>query len=134
LEVGTTDFSSFIADAKAAGAQLLAGQMTPADGVALWQPGLRRGGSLLRGGRGADRRIEFSQSTHAAITPYYITQWQNGKLSQVLPPASGVPVASALATAVRPPDADASSVSEPLNGRSAPTAVPPVSRLAPVRR
>ena len=35
--VGTTDFSSFIADAKAKGAQLLAGQMTPTDGVALWR-------------------------------------------------------------------------------------------------
>ena len=118
--VGTTDFSSFIADAKAKGAQLLAGQMAPAGGVALWKqlkssgfrpkaaflakasdagswwqslgslaqgtlsegywspgqaspgqlatiaptlgkkyagnPELRRGGSRLRGGRGADRR------------------------------------------------------------------------------
>ena len=35
--VGTTDFSSFIADAKAKGAQLLAGQLAPADGVALWR-------------------------------------------------------------------------------------------------
>jgi branched-chain amino acid transport system substrate-binding protein len=35
--VGTTDFSSFIADAKATGAQLLAGQMAPTDGVALWK-------------------------------------------------------------------------------------------------
>ena len=35
--VGTTDFSSFIADAKAKGAQLLAGQLAPADGVALWK-------------------------------------------------------------------------------------------------
>jgi branched-chain amino acid transport system substrate-binding protein len=34
---GTTGFSSFIADAKAKGAQLLAGQMTPADGVTLWK-------------------------------------------------------------------------------------------------
>jgi branched-chain amino acid transport system substrate-binding protein len=33
--VGTTDFSSFLADAKAAGAQLLAGQLSPADGAAL---------------------------------------------------------------------------------------------------
>jgi branched-chain amino acid transport system substrate-binding protein len=33
--VGTTDFSSFIADAKAQGAQLVAGQLTPADGAAL---------------------------------------------------------------------------------------------------
>jgi len=33
--VGTTDFSSFIADAKANGAQLVAGQLTPADGAAL---------------------------------------------------------------------------------------------------
>jgi branched-chain amino acid transport system substrate-binding protein len=35
--VGTTDFSSFIADAKAKGAQLLAGQIAPAGGVALWK-------------------------------------------------------------------------------------------------
>jgi branched-chain amino acid transport system substrate-binding protein len=33
--VGTTDFSSFIADAKANGAQLVAGQLSPADGAAL---------------------------------------------------------------------------------------------------
>ena len=35
FDVGTTDFSSFIADAKASGAQLLAGQLAPADGAAL---------------------------------------------------------------------------------------------------
>jgi branched-chain amino acid transport system substrate-binding protein len=35
--VGTTDFSSFIADAKAKGAQLVAGQTAPADGVTLWK-------------------------------------------------------------------------------------------------
>jgi len=34
---GTTDFSSFIAEAKAAGAQLVAGEMTTADGDALWK-------------------------------------------------------------------------------------------------
>jgi branched-chain amino acid transport system substrate-binding protein len=33
--VGTTDFSSFVADAKAHGAQLVAGQLAPADGTAL---------------------------------------------------------------------------------------------------
>jgi branched-chain amino acid transport system substrate-binding protein len=33
--VGTTDFSPFIADAKADGAQLLAGQLAPADGAAV---------------------------------------------------------------------------------------------------
>ena len=33
--VGTTDFSAFIADAKANGAQLVAGQLAPADGAAL---------------------------------------------------------------------------------------------------
>ena len=33
--VGTTDFSSFVSDAKAAGAQLVAGQLAPADGAAL---------------------------------------------------------------------------------------------------
>ena len=33
--VGTTDFSPFIADARAKGAQLVAGQLAPADGVAL---------------------------------------------------------------------------------------------------
>lgn len=35
--VGTTDFSSFIADAKSKGATLLAGQMIPPDGIALWK-------------------------------------------------------------------------------------------------
>lgn len=35
--VGTTDFSSFINDAKAKGAKLVAGQMIPPDGIALWK-------------------------------------------------------------------------------------------------
>ena len=35
--VGTTDFSSFINDAKSKGAQLVAGQMVPPDGIALWK-------------------------------------------------------------------------------------------------
>jgi branched-chain amino acid transport system substrate-binding protein len=35
--VGTTDFSAFIARATANGAQLVAGQLDPADGVALWK-------------------------------------------------------------------------------------------------
>lgn len=35
--VGTTDFSSFIDDAKSKGATLLAGQMIPPDGIALWK-------------------------------------------------------------------------------------------------
>jgi branched-chain amino acid transport system substrate-binding protein len=35
--VGTTDFASYIADAHANGAQLVAGQLAPADGVALWK-------------------------------------------------------------------------------------------------
>ncbi len=35
--VGTTDFSSFINDAKAKGAQLVAGQMIPPDGIVLWK-------------------------------------------------------------------------------------------------
>lgn len=35
--VGTTDHSSFIADAKNKGAELLAGQMIPPDGIALWK-------------------------------------------------------------------------------------------------
>lgn len=35
--VGTTDFSSFINDAKGKGAQLVAGQMVPPDGIALWK-------------------------------------------------------------------------------------------------
>jgi hypothetical protein len=37
VPVGTTDFSSFIADSKAKGAQLLAGQIASADGAALWK-------------------------------------------------------------------------------------------------
>jgi branched-chain amino acid transport system substrate-binding protein len=179
--VGTTGYSSFIADAKAAGAQLLAGQMTPADGVALWKQLKSSGfhpkaallakasdtdswwqslGSLAQGtlsdgywspgqaspgqlatiaatlgkkydgspdyataavgyavaevltdalAKAGDANpgklntaisqtdapttaglIKFNQATHTAITPYYITQWQNGKLNQVQPPAAGV--------------------------------------------
>ena len=179
--VGTTDFSSFIADAKAKGAQLLAGQLAPADGVALWrqlkslafhpkaaflakasdaddwwqslgslaQDTLSEGywspsqaspgqlatitptlGKKYAGNPNyaaaavayavaqvltdalakADSTnpaklntaisqtdaqttaglIRFNQSTHTAITPYYITQWQNGKLVQVQPLAPGV--------------------------------------------
>jgi branched-chain amino acid transport system substrate-binding protein len=179
--VGTTDFSSFIADAKAKGAQLLAGQMEPADGVALWKqlksfgfhpkaafladasdagywwqslgslaqdtlsegywsPGQASPGQLATitptlgkkyagspsyaaaavayavaevltdalakagstnpgkvntaisqtGAQTTAGLIKFNQSTHTAITPYYITQWQNGKLIQVKPLASGV--------------------------------------------
>jgi branched-chain amino acid transport system substrate-binding protein len=176
---GSTDFSSFIADAKATGAQLLAGQMAPADGVALWKQltssGFRPKAAFLAGASDTDywwqslgglaqdtlsdgcwspgqaspgqlatiiptlgRRfagspgygaaalayaaaqiltdalasarstnpgklntaisktdaktiaglITFSQSTHTAITPYYITQWRSGKLIQVQPPLS----------------------------------------------
>jgi len=179
--VGTTDFSSFIADAKAKGAQLLAGQLAPADGVALWrqlkslafhpkaaflakasdaddwwqslgslaQDTLSEGywspsqaspgqlatitptlGKKYAGNPNyaaaavayavaqvltdalakADSTnpaklntaisqtdaqttaglIRFNQSTHTAITPYYVTQWQNGKLVQVQPLAPGV--------------------------------------------
>jgi branched-chain amino acid transport system substrate-binding protein len=179
--VGTTDFSMFIADAKANGAQLVAGQVAPADGVALWKqlksarvrpqaaflgqasdaaywwqslgglaqdtlsegywgpgqasPGqlaaitptlgkkyagspsyaaaaaayavaqvltgaLARAGSTNPGKLNAaisrtDAQttagpVKFNQSTHTAVTPYYVTQWQNGKLVQVQPPASGV--------------------------------------------
>lgn len=35
--VGTSDYSSFVSDAKSKGAQLLAGQMIPPDGIALWK-------------------------------------------------------------------------------------------------
>ena len=179
--VGTTDFSSFIADAKADGAQLLAGQMAPADGVALWKQlksfGFRPKAAFLAKASDADSwwqslgslaqgtlsdgcwspsqaspgqlaaisatlgqkyagnpdydaaalayavaqvltdalakagstnsgklntaisqtdtqttagLIKFNQFTHTATTPYYITQWQNGKLVQVQPLAPGV--------------------------------------------
>lgn len=178
---GSTNFSSFTAAAKAAGAQLLAGQMAPADGVALWKqlksagfhptaaflaqasdadswwqslgggaqgtlsegywsPGQASPGQLADIARTLGKKyaggpdyaaaavayavaevltdglakagsqnpgkldtaisqtdaqttaglIKFNQSTHTAVTPYYITQWQNGKLVQVQPPASGV--------------------------------------------
>jgi branched-chain amino acid transport system substrate-binding protein len=178
---GTTDFSSFIVAAKASGAQLLAGQMDQADGVALWtqvkslgfrpkaaflatasdadswwqslgslaqdtlsegywspsqaQPGqlatiaatlgkkyagnpgyaaaavgyavaevltdaLAKAGSTNSGklntaisqtdAQTTAGLIRFNQSTHTADTPYYVTQWQDGKLVQVQPPASGV--------------------------------------------
>ena len=178
--VGTTDFASFISSAKASGAQLLAGQLAPADGVALWKQlksfGFRPQAAFLAGAPDAgswwqtlgslaqgtlsegywspgqaspgqlaaitptlgkkyagnpdyataavaygvaevltdalakagaanpgkvntaisrtDARttvglITFNPSTHTAITPYYITQWQAGKLVQVQPLASG---------------------------------------------
>ena len=178
---GTTDFSAFIADAKAAGAQLLAGQMAPADGAALWKQLKSSGlqpkaaflanasdagnwwqslgslaqdtlsddywspsqaspaqlatitptlgkryagnpdyaaaavayavaqvltGALAKAGSASPGRlntaiaqtdaqttaglIKFNQSTHTAITPYYITQWQSGTLVQVQPLAPGV--------------------------------------------
>lgn len=177
---GTTDFASFIADAKASGAQLLAGQLALADGVALWKqlkssgfrpqaafladasdagswwqslgslaqgtlsegywsPGQASSGqlaaiaatlgkkytgnpdyaaaavayaaaqvltdALARAGSTNPAKlntaisqtdaqttaglIKFSPSTHTAITPYYITQWQSGQLVQVQPLASG---------------------------------------------
>ncbi|MFT4288053.1 ABC transporter substrate-binding protein [Nocardioides sp.] len=35
--VGTTDFSSFINDAKSAGAEIVVGQMIPPDGITLWK-------------------------------------------------------------------------------------------------
>jgi branched-chain amino acid transport system substrate-binding protein len=179
--VGTTDFSSFIADAKAKGAQLLAGQVDPAGGVALWKQlkssafhpkaaflakasdtdywwqslgGLAQGSlsegywspgqaspgqlaaiaptlgkryagnpdyaaaavayavaevltdALAKAGAATPGQlntaiartearttaglIKFNQSTHTAVTPYYVTQWQNGRLVQVEPPAPGV--------------------------------------------
>jgi len=179
--VGGADFSSFIADAKAKGAQLLAGQMNQADGVALWKQvtslGFRPKAAFLAKASDADSwwqslgslaqgtlsegywspsqaqtgqlsaisptlgkkyagnpnyataavayavaevltdalssagstnpgklntaisqtnaqttagLIKFNSSTHTASTPYYITQWQDGKLIQVQPLASGV--------------------------------------------
>ena len=181
--LGTQDFSSFVADAKAQGAQLVAGQMAPADGVALWKqlksfnfhpqaaflaeasdsaswlhslggmaqdtlsegywsPGQASTAQLAQiaptlgkkyagtanyatsamgyavaevltdaiakadstnAGRittaisQTDAKttaglITFNKVTHTAITPYYITQWQNGKLVQVQPLARGVTI------------------------------------------
>jgi branched-chain amino acid transport system substrate-binding protein len=184
--VGTTDFSSFIASAKAAGAQLLAAQMTPADGVALWkqlksfnfapqaafvakasdaqywwqtlgtmaqdtlsegfwssagvQPAqlakvsdtLGKKFGITSGNMGAatmaytaaevlaqavsranstepDKintaigqtsgdfpggHVQFSSTSHTSVTPYYVTQWQNGNEVQVVPPVSGITFAS----------------------------------------
>ena len=179
--VGTTDYSSFIADARAKGAQLLAGQMTPADGVALWKQlkslsftpqasfladasdtdywrqslgttaqdtlsegfwspseatapqlakitpslgkkyartpeyssaavayavaevltdAISRAGSTVPGklstaiGQSHVQTtaglITFSPTTHTGVTPFYVTQWQNGQLVQVQPPVAGV--------------------------------------------
>jgi branched-chain amino acid transport system substrate-binding protein len=174
---GSTDLSSFIAAARTSGAQLLAGQMAPADGVAVWKqlksagfrpkaafvadaadteywwqslgslaedtlsdgywsPGQASAGqlakiaptlgkryaaspdyaaaalayaaaevvtdALARAGSTNPARlntaisrtdaqttaglIKFSQFTHTATTPYYVTQWQNGKLVRVQSP------------------------------------------------
>jgi branched-chain amino acid transport system substrate-binding protein len=181
--VGTTDFSSYIADARAKGAQLLAGQLATAGGVALWKqlkssgfrpkaalmadasgtldwwqslgslaqdilsagywspgqasPGqlaaiaptlgkkyagnpdyaaaavayavaqvltdaLAKAGSVNPGSlntaisqtnaQTAAGPVKFDQTTHTATTPSYITQWQSGKLVQVLPPSPGATV------------------------------------------
>jgi len=181
---GARSFSSFIADAKATGAQLLAGQMDQPDGLALWKQltssGFRPKAAFLArasdagswwqslGQRAQDTLsdgywspgqaspgqvagisgtlgkkyagspdyataalayavaevltdaltkagatspaalntaigqssaattaglIKFSPSTHTAITPYYVTQWQNGDLAQVQPRASGAALA-----------------------------------------
>jgi branched-chain amino acid transport system substrate-binding protein len=58
VPVGTTDFSSLIADARANGAQLVAGQLAPADGVALWKQlkssGFRPQAAFLTGASDAD--------------------------------------------------------------------------------
>jgi branched-chain amino acid transport system substrate-binding protein len=182
--LGTTNFSSFIAAAKARGAELVAGQLAPADGVTLWKqlkslalrpkaaflidasdgdsvwsslgglaqdtlsegywspsqasPGqlaaitptlgkkyagtpnyataavayavaevltdaIARAGSASPGQINtaishADAPtiagpIKFRLTTHTAITPCYINQWQNGKLLQVQPLAHGVTLA-----------------------------------------
>lgn len=179
--VGTTGYSSFIADARAKGAQLLAGQMTAADGVALWKQlkssAFRPRAAFLADGSDADNwwqslgtvaqdslsegfwspseataaqlakitptlgkkyasspsyapaavayaaaevltdaisragstdpgklstaigqsrvpttagLITFNPETHTGVTPYYITQWQDGQLVQVQPAVSGV--------------------------------------------
>ncbi len=179
--VGTTNYSSFIADAKAKGARLVAGQMTAADGVVLWKQlkssAFHPQAAFLADGSDADRwwqslgtiaqdslsggfwssseataaqlakitptlgkkyannpnyaaaavayavaevltdaisragsidpnklntaigqshvqtaagLITFNPATHTGVTPYYITQWQNGRLVQVRPPVSGV--------------------------------------------
>lgn len=180
--VGTTDFSSFITNAKSKGAQLVAGQMTPADGIALWKQlksfklrphaaflakasdsaawwkslGRIAEGTLSEGfwskaGTPKDAlakimptlgkkyaksapdlaasavaysaakvltdaiaaadstdpekindaigktdadtlagHVKFDPHTHTSITQYYITQWQQGKLVQVLPSTPGV--------------------------------------------
>jgi branched-chain amino acid transport system substrate-binding protein len=184
--VGTTDFSSFIANAKAEGAQLLVAQMTPADGVTLWkqlksfdfapqaafvakasdaqywwqtlgtmaQDTLSEGFwsstgiqsaqlakvsgtlgkkfGLTSGNMGAATmaytaaevltqaiaqanstdpskintaisqtngdfpggHVQFSSTSHTSITPYYITQWQNGSTVQVYPAVSGATLAA----------------------------------------
>ena len=177
---GPTDLASFIAAAKATGAQLLAGQLAPAGGVALWKqlasagfrpkaaylatapdadswwqslgrlaqdtladgywrPGQASPGqlaaiagtlgqkyagspdyataavayavaqvltdALARAGRASPARLDaaiarthaptvaglitFDPSTHTAATPSSISQWQNGALVQVQPPAAG---------------------------------------------
>jgi branched-chain amino acid transport system substrate-binding protein len=182
--VGTTNFSAFIAAAKAKGAELVAGQLAPADGVRLWKqlkslafrpkaaflidaadgdsvwpslgsmaqdtlsegywspgqasPGQlagitptlskRYGGTpdyataavayavaevltdaIARAGSTSPGQIntaishtdapttagtiKFRLTTHTAITPCYVNQWQNGELRQVQPLARGVTLA-----------------------------------------
>ncbi|QNA76302.1 ABC transporter substrate-binding protein [Streptomyces sp. So13.3] len=183
--VGTTDFSSFINDAKAKGAGLVAAQMVPPDGIALWKQmkalsfrpagayaakaangnnwvkslgpvaegtllseywspasGAANSQQLMRslgvtfaksdadlaiavmgytaanvmtdaitaaGGTdpakvssaiGATHKdyplgpISFSSTTHTAITPLLLDQWQNGKLVEIIPSVPGVALQS----------------------------------------
>jgi branched-chain amino acid transport system substrate-binding protein len=104
--VGTTGFSSFIADAAPTLGKRYAGDpgyATAAVAYAVAEvltDALAKAGAPVPGqvntaiARTAARTtaglIKFSQGAHTATTPYYVTQWQGGKLVQVQPPSPGV--------------------------------------------
>jgi len=80
--VGTTDFSSFLADAKAAGAQLLAGQLSPADGAALSRElaasGLHPKAGLLATGPDSDAGSSPADPAQDTLLAVY---WRPGQAS-----------------------------------------------------
>jgi branched-chain amino acid transport system substrate-binding protein len=81
--VGTTDFSSFIAAAKAAGAQLVAGQLAPADGVTLGKQlassGFRPKAAFLAGT--ADAGYQSPALGHLAPVTLSAAYWSPGQAS-----------------------------------------------------
>jgi branched-chain amino acid transport system substrate-binding protein len=83
VPAGTTDFSPFIGQAKAAGAQLLAGQLDPADSAALLKQltssGFRPKGAFLAGT--SDGGYQPPALGHLAQDPLSAGYWSPGQAS-----------------------------------------------------